>query len=217
MNADQFNQMINALRPPPGRKTEKFSSGDGVEWATWRDHFEVVRRINNWNNARARQEIAASVIGSAKMMVQDIDIGDQGVDPHDYTELLDEYEARFLPAAASDAARVEITTTTQDEGETVLAYHSRMRHLYRRAYPALGGHQVEASRQLIDLFIRGLRNQTVSQDTWKARPATYNQALQHATNMQSAYDVYHPQTVTVKTEPGLNSVGDPIPEMQAVG
>lgn len=98
---------------------EQLSSTDPVHWQAWKTAFTHAANINGWNNQRARREIAASMAGYAMQRVDDIPINDVA-DAEDYARLLDAYEARFLPRAASDMALTEFVKCRQKEEESVL-------------------------------------------------------------------------------------------------
>lgn len=205
MNAEQFQQLMAQMHR--GRKVDPFFSGDAVDWMAWRDHFVVVARINGWGNTRQRREIATAMSGQARLYVASINIGDLGANVQPAEGLLDAYEARFCPAAAGDLARVMLRDARQTEDESVLHWHARARHLYRRAYPAMLPAAVEASQDLRDSYILGLRNDKVRGETWRARPATYELCLTHATNNEASELVLNGRAAAaIKTEPGINAM-----------
>ena len=168
--------------PPQRTKLDKYQSADQVEWTIWRRHFGIVADINGWNAQRRRQEIAAAMGGTAAQYVQDIPLN-EGPDPNNANGLLDAYEARFVPQAASDIARDNFKKAKQDEAEDITKWHSRLRHLYQRAYPNMPAQDVLASRDLIDAFVYGLADAQVRARTADKAPEDYNGALTTASNM----------------------------------
>ncbi len=199
MGADQLNALLNAVgnqQRPQRRKLELYSSGDPTEWLTWRRHCGYVARMNQWDNRRARREIAASMQGAAALTIRDIATGDEvpaaaaaaagpPPDAADYELLLDAYEARFLPEAAADCLRVAVQTASQEEGESILVWHSRLRNLFVRAYPNLTPAQVNANPDLRDRFILGLHDPEVKRQAYIRRPVDYAAALTEASNLQA--------------------------------
>lgn len=189
MNVDQFQQFMDANAATAaaaaaaalaaqgahggGRaKISKFSSGVGLEWRTWRGNFVIFAGVNEWGDLRQRQEAKGSMEGDASRMIQDI--------PHDQgtiVQMLDAFEARFLPAAAGRMARVEYDVAIQDAKETPLMWHSRLRELYDRAYPD-GNNQVD--QHLRDKFTLGLYDPAVRRHVCDAAPATYAEVLESA-------------------------------------
>jgi hypothetical protein len=223
MNQDQLRAVLDEFTRS-GKKVPPFSSADPVEWKTWRSNFEIAARINRWNHARQRREIGASMEGTAKMYVGDIPLGDeaapnQPVQPA--AQLLDAYQAVFVPEANAELARVQLQLAKQTETETITQWHARLRHLYSKAHPQLNYAQVEAEQHLRDLFILGLAAQKIKENTWNARPATYQACLAAAQGFQATALILDPtqnpssggssaaSTISaVKEEAGTNQISD---------
>ncbi len=177
MDANQLQLVLAAARPRPiGKKLTLFSSGDGVEWRTWRKQYNHAVAINGWDNARQLHEIAGSMDGSAALSVDDIDPAVNNMTP---AQLLDAYELRFLPEAAGQLARTEFKGARQNVGETILQWHSRVRGLFTRAYPQGNVHD---DRHLIETFYEGLVDAPVRRYVFDAHPATFAAALTVAQN-----------------------------------
>ncbi len=219
MDADQFAQFMDAVRMnrPSSKKVEPFSSGDGVEWVTWRSNFELTARINQWGDRRQRREIGASMTGAAKQFVADIAIGDEvpaGEAVAAAEELLDAYQDRFLPEAATDAARVAVREARMTEDETILAWHARLRSLYQRAHPTLDAAALEANVDLRDQFILGMTSEDIVSKVWHQRPATYGEALWMASNVGAGNSIIRQRfggraADAVKREPNVNAIAGP--------
>ncbi len=199
--ADQLRQILVAARSG-GRRTEPFSSGEGAEWLVWRQNFTITAAINAWDNRRHRREIAVAMTGTVKQYVADIP------DAQDATLLLNLYEQRFLPAAASDIARVTFRQASQKEDEPILAWSSRLRLLNSRAYPNMPAADQETNTDLIEAFVVRLNNKVTADRVWNRRPDTYAQALQFANDAHAGQKILNqavpPQP---KEEPGLFFVG----------
>ena len=182
MDAAQIQALANAIAaaaaPNRGtRKTTAFSSTKGQEWKTWRHQFELVVNLNNWNDERARNELAAAMEGDACRAVEDIPVDADAAAHPEVATLLNLYEARFVTVADTDSARLEFRQANQARNEELVQWHSRLRELYRRAYPALGAAAVDASADLIDRFVMGLLSDEVGEYVLDRRPDTYTGAL----------------------------------------
>ena len=198
--------MPAAPPPPARRKLADLTSSDPSDWLAWRDHFEEVRAINGWNDhARCRREIAASIMGEVRLLLRDIPTGADVVPALPYTELLNAYEARLMPQAASDLARSRVREARQEEDENLTHWHARCRQLFIRAYPGLAAADLEVSRDLIDIFARGLINTTVKRQTMRVRAATYALAFQAASNETACEEEFNP-AAAVKKEPGIHAM-----------
>ena len=184
----QQQQQQNQPRPQ-GKKVSPFSSGDGVAWVAWRDNFEYAVTINGWNNQRARREIASSMEGTAKQFVSSVPTHDGlvpgGQDAAPYAGLLDAYEAVFLPPAATAAAQNDLHAAQQSPEESVLAWHGRIRHIYRRAYPQAQQAAIDTSAALKHNFIRGLRDDSVHSKVSLVNPADFAACLGVAVHAES--------------------------------
>ena len=188
LNAEQLQQLLQSVNQ---KQPDKFSSGEPVDWKTWKANFRLCVQINGWDNQRARREAASCMTGLAKTYVADIDIaaGGAAAQVADYGGLLDLYQARFCPGADSDLARVALREARQRESESILAWHSRVRHLYTRAHPDVAAAVLANARNLMDAFLLGLYDPQVRSDTWKSRPQTYAQCLENANNFVASQRV----------------------------
>lgn len=168
---------------PPMRnyiKVDKFRFvAGGDDWMTWRYGFVRAVRTNNWNEETALNALAASMAGVAAQTVMDLT-------PENFAylgDLLDAYEARFMPPAASQLARSDFDCARQKKGETVSSWHSRLRALFRRAYPGQPGEV-----HLIRRFTLGLLSHAIQRQVLRENPANYLHALDIAQNEQAVQD-----------------------------
>ena len=153
------------------RKPPVLSKVDPVEWRTFRRTFDITREINHWDNERACRELLAAMEGEAARVTSHLDaLADNVV----FANLLEMLEAIFVTRAASEAAKTAFHAARQDPGETLLGYHSRLRDLYLRAYPA---EHAEGSETLRRQFILNLRDARVMDWTNMQHPLTYAAAL----------------------------------------
>ena len=192
LNAQQLQQILTAVRP--ARKVEPFSTGTSSDWLVWRSNFQLTATINGWSNQRQRREIAASMQGTAKLRVSAIPLQD-GVPPGQADAapaagLLDAYEAIFVVAAASDLARADFRHAMQGAEESILDFHGRLRTLFQRSYPTLTPAEVEASTDLRETFLRRLRDSEVGKDVFRRRPASYQAALDEASDAEAAHALW---------------------------
>ena len=182
----QLQQLIQGLQPQQpaqqpvagGPGVEKFSSGAPEEWMTWRRTFLVVAQIQGWNAQRAKREIVAAMKGRAAMITRDIAYADNAITT---ANLLDSYEARFVPQAASRLARNMFAQNAQRPDEDIRDFHGRLRELFMRAYPDYAN-DAEASTILIDQFTRGLVDRVIAQYVADQNPGNYTDALTFAEN-----------------------------------
>ena len=173
MGADQLQQLLNAARGGSGKLT-KLTEPTGDAFQVWRKNFGIAREINGWNAQRAKREAHYSIYGDAAHYVADINYEDANLT---VAQLLARYEARFQPEAQGQLAESAFQMLQQKEDEGIVEYHCRGRKLFRRAYQ---GQNPENDRRLITKFILGLADPKVRELTYRAQPANYSAALQHA-------------------------------------
>lgn len=177
MNEAQLTRFLAAL-PRQYKKPSVFSTGDGAEWRTWRRNFMTIQVMQAWEDQRARREAASAMEGNAARVVQDIPVdGDNNA--LGIAAFLDLYEARFLPAAAGQLSRVDFRVATQQPDETILAWHTRLREVFTRAFPQGNAHN---DQHLIEKFVLGMADANVVSYTYDHHPETYGAALVHAQN-----------------------------------
>ena len=175
------------------RRLPAFSSAEADDWVPWRGIYRNARVSHGWADDVARNQLAQAMEGLAQTRVGHINA--HGIDPDTgvaYTAdgLLAKYDAIFLPAAGSHYARMEFKQAKQKAGETVAAWHARLRYIFLRAEP---GADTETSRDLMETFVLGLEDPSVRSYTFRDFPATYELALHRATMQAAAEQVLDPK------------------------
>ena len=174
MTDAQLQQLIHALPKGGTRRLEKLESTSASDWKTWKEHFLAVRSINDWDRERASRELRAAMSGKAALLTSDIPIEGDG---QTLNQRIAAFEARFMPAAAGQVARVEFHGTSQRPDETIMIFHGRLRELFTRAYPDL---TCNTSQLAIQQFALGLADTEVGRFVLDRAPANYTDALNQA-------------------------------------
>jgi hypothetical protein len=202
MDAAQLAALIQGVAAGVGnggrgnRRLTVFTSADGSEWRVWRRNFLTIATINGWNDQRGRREISAGMEGAAARAVSDLL-------PDNFATqqlMLDAYELRFLPEAAGQLARSELKNAAQTSQETLLQWHTRLREIFSRAFPARA---VDADQQLIDTYTDGLVDINIQRHVLDRHPATFIDALHLGQSKQATEAVVSRN----KARGGLHSVG----------
>ena len=162
---------------PVSVKTPILNSVDPSEFKIFRQNFELIAEMNNWNVKKAKIACKASLTGEAALLLHDIDIG---ADTLTLPQFLTLYENRLIAPAASAAAEVEFDHAKQLPAENVLTFHTRCRRLFMRAYPNTLPDELNASRSLIRKFISGLLSVETQRYVYRQSPTTFAQALELA-------------------------------------
>ena len=183
-----------AAQAPSGvRKIPLFEeTGDATAWATWITRFETVANIAGWNAARMKAELKAGMSGAAALVTRDIDIQDHRT----FAQVKADYQDRFITPADSDQARADFSLAQQGAEESLLEFHSRLRELFTRAYPAAMGNIDGApmGQILRDRFISGLLNPAIKEYTWDQRPANYMECLAVVQRKQATLQLLSPSS-----------------------
>ena len=193
MTEEQFREFLRVVAPGAGagagaggggRRPPILEKSDAVSFKIWRNNFQTVVDINEWEVQRAKREAKAALTDEAAALAHDIDIQPAN-NAFTLAHLLEAYEARFVSPAASALAVSEFQVAKQEPLEPAVKFHSRLRGLYMRAYPAnADGHN--ANLDLINHFITKLKNSDTRMHCFTANPQTYANALAAAQLHESA-------------------------------
>ena len=137
------------------REAPTLESVDYETWITWRERFEAVVAMNKWGPKRARQEIAVVVGGKARLYILHMNLVPEDPVPP-VEQLLDEIHDRLFSPAYALVFDMYLTRAKQKPGESLLDWYGRIWCWYQRANPGFTSAEVENSRELIQVFIRGL-------------------------------------------------------------
>ncbi len=183
MDAQQFQQFLQLQRQCATSNSHKLrefdASGDtATNWRRWRHNFTLAVEINNWRNARARNELASNMVGKAKSATVHIPI--EADDANPIADLLARYDDVFMPRANTTYLRIELAQACQKHDESILEWHNRCRELHQRAHDRPLAYDWNADVQLRDDFIRGLSSKKFKEGVMNRRPQDYQEALTHA-------------------------------------
>ena len=176
------NQRPAGAGPPAGgfRKLAPLKSADPIEWDTWRKTFEQTVICNAWDHSRARRELYASMEGEAHHQVRNIPVNAvpdaNGVVPP-VQDMLNEYQERFVPESAITLARERFRAARQKSEETNNQFHNRVRYLWTAANPNAPANDLEGDRDAREVFLFGLRNEAVREQTAMQHPETFTRCL----------------------------------------
>ncbi len=114
--------------------------------------------------------------------------------PPDFRQVKADYQDRFITPADSDQARADFSLAQQGADESLLEFHSRLRELFTRAYPAaMGNIDGAPMRQILrDRFILGLLHPAIKEYTWDQRPANYMECLAVVQRKQATLQLLSP-------------------------
>ena len=199
MNQQQLDRLIQVLaqnqqNPNAGANANRaqrmklnlFTATTADAWMDWRSHFEVVARLNEWDNAESRLAIEAAFGGDAKARARAVlrqhrpAAGAAAAAAGAPAAMLDALEALFLTQAATDTTRAAFKEATQKDTESIGDWHARCETLFRRAYPQVPDDQANVDVNLLDRFKAGLLNKQLVRTVCLLQPQTYAACLQAA-------------------------------------
>ena len=171
--------------PGPGRTKPLprfyFEGKADEDWLSFRDIFRNYGRFQNYTPEEAKNALNLCMRGTAQRAVSGIDHANPAIT---YANLIDLYEAKFLPAAASALARTQYDEARQGPKEPILTYHGRLQTLLLRAYPA---QDVDAP-MIVRKFVTGLASNRVRQQVLRTNPLNYTDALNAAQAEQAVLE-----------------------------
>ena len=131
LNPRAIAQIAAAVAGASTRKVDKFASGDGPAFLAWQVIFKIDCDINGWrgDELRMKQELRGAMLPPASAAIADISYEDSCT----MEEMLKKYTERFMPVAASRLAKVQFSTSRQEETESTLLWFGRVRELFERA------------------------------------------------------------------------------------
>lgn len=168
-------------RPYTLHKARKFGATAAEDWQNYRRTFARLAVLNSWDDLQAKTILSACMEGAAETLASDLDPTLPNENLRNY---MDRFDIVFIPPAASALAKADFDRVVQLPHETEATYHTRLRNLYRRAYPR--ARDVEA---LIRKFTMGLRNQAIRDQVLRADPQNYADCLQAAQNERSVQTI----------------------------
>ena len=175
-----LTQRVGARRPG-GQRITQFGNEDDESWTVWKNHFLNVSRLNGFTDLEQRLALAGAMKGKAALATLDINVEEPvGLEDPTIDNVMGLYQARFLPAAASQLARVKFDMARQGTTESILNFHGRLRAVYNEAYPDAADHVL-----LIRKFITGLKRRELRMQAMRIGPETYAEALEAAQNESS--------------------------------
>ena len=166
----------------PRMPTLTFEGREEDDWLSFRAAFTNAALFSGFTQVQARRALKGCMRSAAFLSIQNIDHEDDDITAE---MLLDMYEAKFVPAAASDLSRAKFETAMQLQAETILAWHGRLQSLFVRAY----GHGGAMGEQLlVRAFARGIRLRRVREHVLRSQPENYDNALNAAQTEQAVID-----------------------------
>lgn len=134
----------------------KLGEVDGVKWTTFKNNFKRIRVINKWEDSYAISRLPICFTDQAARAVEHIDVSTVGT----LRALFILYDTIFINPASTKLFKVQFDQLSRNQGEDLLAYHTRIREIYIKAYP--NDNLIEQSDILKDRFCLHLGSLSLS-------------------------------------------------------
>lgn len=164
-------------------ESSKLSETDPESWITFKDNFLTTTALNEWKDDRAKLKLKAAMRDEAARAVQHIRFSAHMT----LKQALEEYETVFVHPAGIELAQAELERTKKKNDETLLAFHTRLRYLFIRAYPR---ENPELSKKLKDLFTTQLGSLALSKELRTSatyRSESYTNLLTRAQDVEATF------------------------------
>lgn len=125
----------------------------------------------------------ASCTGDA---LSELTINEIQIDRMTYQELVDEMTKEFGPRECAESYYLELSRREQRPGETLYKLGQDIRRLTQRAYPKTN--KEKRDRLATECFKKAVADPEVRKDLFRIRPATLNEAITAATEIESYYN-----------------------------
>ncbi len=179
---------------------------DFSKWRTWKERFLATVEINGWSHARARREMAVCITGEARDLISSVNLVGAMQLNQDFRPVLQDIENLIIPSSDSDMTRAQLVSAKQEPNEDILKWRSRIRTLWMRAHPTQTVADSEESRDLIDLFLKGLARESTKTQTWAFLPRMLTAAAQRAQNIEAGAHIFG--TFNNGSSPSISALQD---------
>jgi hypothetical protein len=148
-------------------------------WEAYRTQFEMLARVNNWNEVERATFLAVSLKGPALTVLTNIPRDNL----YNYSALVTALEARFGSSHQAELHRIKLKNRTRKRDESLAELAEEVERLARLAYPDAPPEMLEllAKDQFIDAIVDGEARLRLRQ----SRPKGLREALRTALELEA--------------------------------
>ncbi len=171
----QPHQAPKVVYVPIPLKLKRPAPFDGE--GSWEDYlvkFELLSKINNWNDHTKALELATSLKGQALQVLTEL----QPQQRESYVALVAALTARFDPSNVTELYRAKLKERVRGENETLPELAHDIQYLTRKAYPSMDTHARE--HLILEKFIESLSDLELEWYVFQSKPQNINRALELA-------------------------------------
>ena len=169
---------------------------DAIKWQSFKNCFIRVAVLNRWEPEMAKLRMLTCIRDKAARAIEHLRLDRQ--DDITFDEVISVIEDVYLNPSGIEFNKAVFKTSSRESGESLLAWHTRARELYLRAYPDA---DCEKNSDLKDKFTLAILDKQLSirikssdwYDDW-----SYSEILNRAQKIQGSALIVH-QAYTGKT------------------
>jgi hypothetical protein len=151
---------------PPGNKPKKLRgfSSKGENWEVYKTHLEIVRKMNNWNDATTLGNFCSELSDTALEFYSSLDAGERD----DYEQVMTAMAQRFGTMVNHEAVRSRLEGMRQKPNQTLEDLATQVRQLAYAVY--VNDTQERRELEAIRCFMRAVRPEDIVQALIQASP-----------------------------------------------
>ena len=165
-------------------------------------HFDAIALWNEWSYEEKGMQLACCLVQEAREVLTTVPIQLQT----DFESLLAALDERFRPPGREAQFTFKLMNRTMKSDECLAAYALDLRRLAKRAFPG----EPPNERILINVFVKGLRENGMKRHVHAFTPSTLREAVDSAT-AYGAYDDTMAASQAPKKKPMVAAAVQPSP------
>lgn len=161
-------------------------AGTDEPWETYSVHFKMVRRMNQWSDLDALQNLCVRLKGEALAYYVTL--------PEDRREdlafVLAAFARRFAAVQSCSAARLQLERLQQKSDQTLEDLAQEVRRLAQAAFPTHGSEALDA--ECVRAFLHAVGDKQLAVTVAASTPKNITKALEQATEYHDASQYFGP-------------------------
>ena len=172
---DSYDRRGRTNQPMFSNRSKKITSYDGsTNWNDYLVQFEMISRLNGWDDYTKAMELGTSLKGPALAVMVDLDPGLR----NNYSALVDALDIRFQSANSAEVCRVQLKTRTKKRSESLTELAQDIKRLTRQAFPLYTSTMREPLA--LDCFVDAIPDPDMKWTIYQSKPKNLDEALKLA-------------------------------------
>ncbi len=154
-------------------------NGDG-SWEDYLVKFELLSKINKWDDNTKALELATSLEGQALQVLTEL----QPQQRESYSAIVAALTARFDPSNVTELYRAKLKDRVRGKHEALPVLAHDIQYLTRKAYPSMNAHARD--HLVLEKFIEALNDPDLEWYVFQTKPQSINKALDVALEYEAS-------------------------------